>query len=862
MEGWSRMRNNIKLATLVFSKKNHAFWLTVFLLTFIITILFTVISILNFHQNKLIESRGNVYGYFYSIIYQLEDEYTSNELRTTESSIQVKKILENGFELRLGTVNPSAEGYVYRSQGSTFLPPLKLDSCAISESVANKYQKSVGDSVSILGQNIFIERIVPDIGLLWVRGEREENLNLLAPNVWLNDETFETMKDEYSGLSYRLIFLNYYQAKEIENNDGGQTISGSLYENRSMTRDKNLSVFSFSDDFYLGLLIVFLILFISIFITYHHYSKTRYTLYADLGLDIVSQAIVARIEYIFISLPSLLIGSLVAGMITLIFVRINYPGISVFSWKEYFNFIHRYALVYIFSVLVCLLFYSKTKKNVGQRLKVKKSFRVLPIKGKGLIALTCVLFLLLSNMSILLLMSIVAANNTAKSVEFHGQVKQNYDYELKYVPQNIPPNYYLSGNDFLSNESESGRLLFNYPYYNHSLDLLIPKIRDIDGVNYVAPFYENHHSFIKLSDEVISSPFISRVQLASIIMIEDGVFKERYFDKDIKFVVACDIFSFPDSYLKNIGEQVGIEDDVKMQRILDGDGVILISPSIRITEIESFDGGEGIRWKRSTEGDNLLKDEMLPDYEEVTIYVPQAKKQMAGIIPQEKLLEEGAELKKIDVPIISSSYDNLGWFPTYDYHPAPYRILASKSYLEKQNLNYEMTRVHVFLDEKADSNQIINEIHTLTRSISNLEIKDQHYNVKVWHEYKFMEKVVLVLYLIQFITIVYAFTKTISQSFFLLNENFFILYRDLGLTKGRMIMTAIKPFIITFFIGFIIQLIIGRFFWEKLYPLWNLTPIIHRLLGQFGIFVLYILFFALIISIKSTKLMDRQEYTE
>lgn len=858
------MKDKLTLASLVCSKKNHAFWYSTILLTFMIAALFSVISILRLHQSQLLESRGNVYGYFHSIIYQLKDEIdesTPKDLTESAASIQVKQIKDKGFDVRIGYPSSAAEYYVYRIHSKAFLPSLEHDECAISESVADHFQKKVDDTLDILGKNLTIKKIVPDIGLLWVRGEREDKLGMSAPNVWINAKTFEECQQNASVISYRMLFLNLSQATDLQDRAATNKISGNLYENRAVTRDVNLFIFRFRNDFYVGLMIVFGLLFISIFVAFHLYSVNRYFIYGDLGMDDKTLATVTKLEYLFVSVPGLGIGSLIAALLTFFYGKMNYAESSVFSLKEHFAYNYQYALIYALAVLLCILFYSQPKQAPRTKIKTKDEMNRLPVKGKSLLALTCFLFLLITYMIFSFITSVAGANNLGKSTSFFGQIQQNYDFELKYVPRNYPPHYYLSGEDFLSNDTDDGRFYFDYEYNHHNLDSMIPAIQKIKGVHEVMPFYENYHGLIKISEDVISSPFLSKVQSMGILIVEDGPFKDRYIGKDLKFLVNCDIFSLPDSYLRDIGRQIGVTES-HLQALLEGEGVLLISPSIRIIRIDKQKDGEGIYWECSSTGDHLLKDEKLKDYKDATIYVPQAKKTLKGIVPQKALLEEGAELVKFTAPILGSSYDNIGWFPSYDYIRAPYRILTSRSYLEKQKIKVESSRLHVFLEEKADPAQVSNEIHKLTRKISNIEVTDQYYQVKSWHAYKFMEKVVVALYVLLFASIILSFIKTISQSFCLLNERFFTLYRDLGITQGKLFLTACKPFMITFFLSYIIQLFIDRLILVRFLALWGEVPVFQRMLGQFAIFTFYFLLLALMLFLQLRKLMMKQEYVE
>ncbi|MFM1562882.1 hypothetical protein ABGF34_04455, partial [Helcococcus ovis] len=73
------MKSSLKLIKASISKKSRNFWITLFISSIILLILFFSNSIININQERIIDSKFSLYGSFNAIIYQEKDEYIDTE---------------------------------------------------------------------------------------------------------------------------------------------------------------------------------------------------------------------------------------------------------------------------------------------------------------------------------------------------------------------------------------------------------------------------------------------------------------------------------------------------------------------------------------------------------------------------------------------------------------------------------------------------------------------------------------------------------------------------------------------------------------------------------------------------------------
>lgn len=165
------MRQILQLSLKAFTRKNRAAWLTGILLIFVTTLLFSTVAITQLHQQNLWEARGNIYGYFYSIVYQ-GDEAAQTAVGDSIGQIHVFNAPNENASVKLliGYANPAAEHLMYRGTDDPYTN-LPAGTCAISESLAHRLCISVGNTLSIGSNELKVNRVSPDIGHLWIRGE-------------------------------------------------------------------------------------------------------------------------------------------------------------------------------------------------------------------------------------------------------------------------------------------------------------------------------------------------------------------------------------------------------------------------------------------------------------------------------------------------------------------------------------------------------------------------------------------------------------------------------------------------------------------------------------------------------------------
>ena len=852
------MKRIFKISFLALSKKNKSFRITFFILLLVSFLILSSVSIIQIHQIKMAYSRGNVYGYFHSILYQNEEDKNKYNIDDDIANIEAFNTeLPGGTRLTVGTKNKMANKMLYRGIPDLESNDIEYGECLISQHIAEKLNLKQDEKININGNNFNIKSIVPDIGFLWVRGEREEKQKMEVPNIWLNSHDFEKLAGFEENNIYRLILLDSRQTSEINST----LYSGNLYENTPILGDENVFAYRFSQDFFLiQLLALFILVFILIF-SYKRNSNRRYNILKDLGITDSHLSKIKKIEIILLSIPPLLISIILSYITCIVYNHIAYADSTFFSIMIYFKVINYYIVSYLLALAICGFEFKSLKNiNIGNLKNMRHKRPSIPIKGNRILVASSFLMFLLSYIVISFYSSTSAINKMNSEIELYGQLNKKFDFDIHFEEDKLDYNYYKYGNEKIAiNDADAPRWTFFYDDFQHKLDEISLKLKNIKGIKRIECFYENKYGQMEVSNKIINSPLIEKIYVASTLPLEPGPFKKLFIGDGLDTLISCDFYMLPDDYLKDIAGTIKI-DKTNTSKLLNGEGAILISPSIKINKIKKDANGESVYWERSTSGDNLIKDDDLLKYKTINVYFPQANKNLYGIIPQEEIISHKGRLEKINIKILGSSYRNLGWF-TNSSTESPYRILVSKSFLNKSHINHETTRIRIFLDPQADYKTISYNISSMIRGIPRIQLIDQHYNLSAYHEYLFMEKIILISCFFLVSTLVFSFAFSIVNVFWLENEKNFCLFRDLGIKNKKLFFACFKQYSKILIFSFLIQIIFNRFVMWEIITGWSEMSFLERVISQAMVYVIYSIIFFIFFSKKIRSLMRKKEYT-
>lgn len=850
--------NKLRLRFLALSRFNRPFWATATILFFVIFILFSIIGIINFHQLKLWQSKGNVYGYFYSIVYQnKEDQY--NNLLNDWKSIEALKIRNQGttVNLHVGTYEKGTESLMYWSNPPIHFVEVEDGECTISLSLAEELGKKEGDKFVLSDVELKITSIVPNIGFLWAQGDSEVKSDIKVPRIWVNKNTFDKLKNSGDDiLFYKILLLDYPQTNEFLN----LGLRGNIYENANVFRDENLFVLRFPRSFFAAQLIAFFIIVLLVLKSYNSYSLKRYMTYEMLGMGGRELRGTARAESLLAIIPSFLLGVFVACLVNFVFAKYVLLDSSIFSASRFLKYVSIYVYVLLAAICIHIVFIDYNF-SFSCRLKNKKRIYLRSIE---ILALLAPLGILLTFMVISYCSSLTFIEHRARKVELQGQFDKSYDYELKYVPRSIVANHYLYGSELVNVNTAGEMFPFIFDYHNEELDNIIPKIYEIEGVKDVNCFCEIYDGYIDVDEEVICSPFIEKVHLGKCLWVANGPFVKKYLsDKNDEFVslIKLDLIAVPDSYLKSLSSMAGL-DDISTESLISGESGLLISPSVKITKIEKDEYGETVYWKYSVSDEQLTKDDKLPNYKEMTVFTPVADKNLIGLVPQQELLNLNAMLKKTVIPLAGYTYENIGWFAEAGNIASPYRMIVSKKLLEKQGIKHEITRVEIIQDFNANHYQVAEKIQHLIRDIPFIKFLDQYYDVEVLHEFEKIKSIISILYLVLFSILLISFVVTIGHFFWLQNISNFRIYRDIGITKRKLLGLCLRPTSIILLCAFVIQIIISEYLYANLIHGWGLYSMRDKFIIQLIVFLSYFLGIAFTLFVFISGLMKQHDYFE
>lgn len=854
-------KNNLLL--LVLSKKNIAFWATLMLLITMLTTLVVSAFVVDAHQKRLVNYKGNVYGFFYSVVYQDSADIS------VEPEIDLPKIEAQNFyfdddiSIAVGYYSNNAKDLFYRGNVSYTLSEKKRDGasfCLLSESASQKLDKKKDDVIFIRDKKYIVEHIVPDIGYLWIRGEKEEISEMFVPGIWVSSSDFNLLSDLQN--KYRILLLDYKRIKT----ENMSTLSGNIYQNTPITRDENLYIYKIPRGFFTIQQICMFVILTFLLIEYRRYSKDRYSIYSDLGLDDNEVTWIMRKEIILMVVSAFIATFVIGAVICCLLLIAFYQDINLFNFFEFLvitcRILSPFFVMFAFSIVLVEFPKNSFKQRANLRARVKNFMEHNAlILGKLNLALYFVLLLTLSLTGAFVKSTTNYLSECAFEIELLGQIPKNYDFELYFIPRGFPSGQHYYGDKIIENDKEESKVYFNRILHKSELDNLVSEIESIEGVGYVNRYIEQYNAYCVVPEKVLNSRFLSEVLFTFVEIFGKNEFTNKYVKEDEFQMVQTHIFSLPEDMLKTFATEIDIEDD-KWKDLLEGRSALLISPSVKVIESKSENGSSHVRWERTTIGDDLLKDEEISNYKNLPVYFPQSPKSILGMVPATKLIEYNAELRRVEVPIAGYSYKNLGWFSVTDYSPTPYRLLVSDKFFSYYNLNYETTRLHIYLSNPSLAEQVSQKLQIMIKNINELQFTDQYYSLKTWHEYKVLEGTLKFIYVLNILCIAVFFAYSIGHSYWLSNENNFAVYRDIGITKMKLYYWMSKPIIITTMLAIFVQMTVSILFYNYVVYAWHQLPFVQKILSQaipFGIFAFMLLVF---LFIRMNRMMHYHKYTE
>lgn len=820
---------SLKIIKNSISKKNNSIFTTSLILIIIFTLLFFSNSILRINQDRVYVSRTTLFGKFNFIGYK-----TSEQIKSIEDKDRTYIDILNKDDYKIGAFFNDAENLVFIK--NDFLKKLNKNEAFITKSIATKLNLSKDSELNIFSNKFVIKDIINDFGFNWIRGEKEERSNLLAPNIIISRENFfEIAKNK---VNYRIeLFDENIKIDEVKKN-----YDGNIYENKAIKDNSDLFLYKYPFKFEIAQVIIIFILVQFILNGYILNSRYRYKIYNYLGMKNSELKLLKLIEIILISVFSLLISLGLSFLFSIIYINSMIKTELNFNIFDMIDDSKKYIVSYMVSVFILLIFIAcnlkikKKKKNI-------KLFKKIEIKSKKTLINYIGIILVILYMSNSLIYSLKEIEYRNTEFELHGQIKKNYDYQINFIRENIPYGFYKKGNELqklnISNENDKIKSSFYYYDYNNQLYNVFEKLSKNKSIKKVDVFHENYYTYLTIPREVGESDFIN-------ILFDKPLFTDIDFWKQFnidnqKVLVKAHLVSMPDNILESIYKDISNGNSIKS--LLDGDSAILVSPSYNITKIEDQgEFGKRYYWDIAEKGENILRDENLKNYSSLDLYFPKANETIAGMLNQETFESLDLNIQKVNIPLAAKTYKNIGWLDVSNYSMVAYRILVSEKFLIRNNLNSEPTRLHVFLKDINKSDEVLNQIYNLTGEIKDLQVRNLVNYLEEYHNFQKLKIIVGVLFFVMITsTLMFSLIGTLS-TYWEENRKDFILYKDLGMTKKMLLNLNIKKFLLYILVGLGLQILLYYIVYKNLGHSFKLINIWIRVFVQIMPFIISIIF--------------------
>lgn len=757
----------------IINKQNKILWILMSAISFVMASIIAVSVATNVYLSELQQSREQVYGSFSHIIYTSENT-DAGDYSTRYGIIDIVNS-QAEKDVVYGNVNNLA-----KSLGKINVANLLGNDIVITEDIAQKFQLKTGDIWKSDAQEWHVKAIIDNIGLLWVKGVTEEIQSFKMPNVIVSPENWQQLVKQFP--ETKRVWLGQFQSNITDRT--WDSIQGSHYRNTFLlemgARDYH------TPEYLLNIAsVIFCMIVIVILRAYILAIRKRYHVYELLGMRKLHLKSLFFLEFLCFNMTSVLLGIILCGMITSLFLSVALQRIYIIDSRYLTGYFVKYIIMYGMSFITSILLFASfsTNENKWQRLAHKK----LPFDVKKLyLAFNVGLFSMLIVFLVgTLFLNFEAINNGILNTYATGKMADDFDYQFTIAsPVERYGQAYYDGSyhELPQNDEEKHRIRYikSSGELEHIQRQLLERFPSAEVESYV----NLSELYLVNKDNFFQQDYLQK--LYAVHLLQDRPFWNNLLNQSTELLLTKAIV-YPDDKIKWLSSQFSGD----VQNVLNGHSAYIVAPAYEYFETKLGDNGMLKEGKPiDKQAPNAVYDTKIEEKSVLSFIELQANSSVYGILGSQ-LAKKLFDIRHLNVTVEGIAFKHTAWFDVDDIS-APYRLIVSKKFLEKNGLDNKATRLRVKIPglNYEKDNAIIRQI---TASYPNVQLTDQYEQLKTFRQYTFIQQGFKALLIIVFFTLIILIFNSLIHAHLLEQHQKYLVYGLLGMSRNRLAWSLSLP---------------------------------------------------------------------
>ncbi|NEW62306.1 hypothetical protein GMA11_07145 [Granulicatella sp. zg-ZJ] len=764
------------------NRQNKMLWILMLAISVVMSSIISVSVATNAYINELQLSKEQVYGSFTHIVYNSKNTTIDDSNRYGVIDIFDAS---NDKDIVYGKFNDLA-----KNLGNINIPSLSENEVVITQEIAQKYQLKEGELWKVEGKDWRVKAVIDNVGLLWIRGTVEQTPVFKMPNVIVDVNNWQKLIGSVS--EFRRIWLANLNINE--KNVEWESIQGNHYRNTFL--EKNTDNYHTPEYLFNITSIIFCIILIIMLRAYILSVRKRYDVYGLLGMSRTHLKRLFLLEFLCFNILAIVFGVLLCLLITSLFLSVALRKIYIVDGSYFWGYFLKYSVMYGITVIMSLLLFAsfpfkKRKRNKVFHKKIPFDFKKINLSlNIGFFSILIVF--LVGN----LFLNFEAINSIILSSNAVGKIVNDSDYEFVFTrPSNRQGEFYYNGNyhEIPQNIKEKYRIQYmkSSGELNHIQQQLSQKFPSAQFESYI----NLSEIYLVNKDNLFQQDYLQK--LYSVKLIQDRPFWNELLNQSVNLLTIRAI-AYPDDKINLISSHFSGD----VQSVINGESAYLVAPAYQY--FESFDPVNQVTFKEAKPIDkddvNAVYDDRIKENDLVSVISLNANSSVYGNLDSESA-KRIFDIKHLNVLVGGIAYKQVGWLDTSDI-TEPYRLIVSKNFLEKNDLDQSVTRLRMKIPN-LDYGKDDSVIRQIVANYPNVKIVDQYGQLQTFRQYHFIQQgFKILLTVIFFVLTIVIFNSLIQAHMFEQNQKYLV-YGLLGMPRNRLVTSLGIPIVCSMMLSII-----------------------------------------------------------